>query len=255
MRIRTVKPELFTHDILFEIEQELKLPVRLAYIGLWCAADREGIFQWEPRRLGIQILPYDSCDFSRVLDALLTRGFLVKYRVGEIWFGAIPSWHKHQFINNREKESELPKVDNADEVNDASSTRLARVEHAIQGEGKGREGKGKERILATSSDAATVEAVKPPKPRNDLLDALATIDGSVLDQVSPSAWGRHAKALKDIKTVMPNVSAAEIRVRAANYKAIHRDWALTSTALASHWGNCSHAGINGERARMGENIS
>ena len=79
MRIRTIKPEFFTHDGIFEAEEETGLPLRLAYIGLWCAADREGRFRWEPRRLRVQILPYDDVDFSRVLDALVTRGFLVKY--------------------------------------------------------------------------------------------------------------------------------------------------------------------------------
>ena len=69
MRIRTVKPEFFTHEGLFELEKETGLPIRVAFAGLWCAADREGRFKWEPRRLGVQILPYDQVDFSRVLDA------------------------------------------------------------------------------------------------------------------------------------------------------------------------------------------
>ena len=108
MRIRTVKPEFFLHEGLQKLEKETKLPVRLAYVGLWCAADREGRFKWEPRRLGVSILPYDSIDFSRVLDALVTRGFLVKYASNGTIFGAIPSFGKHQVINNKERASELP---------------------------------------------------------------------------------------------------------------------------------------------------
>lgn len=147
MRIRTIKPEFFLHDGLFEAEKTAKLPLRLAFIGLWCAADREGRFKWEPRRLGVSILPYDSVDFSRVLDALLTRGFLVKYRVGDDWIGAIPGFLKHQIVNNRETPSSLPSIADAEEVsneNHASATRGAREGHAPSGEGKGREGKGKE---------------------------------------------------------------------------------------------------------------
>jgi|LakMenEpi03Aug12_release.lakeMendotaPanAssembly.Ray.scaffolds.fasta_scaffold295198_2 hypothetical protein len=158
MRIRTVKPEFFTHEGIFEAEQSSGLPLRLAFIGLWCAADREGRFRWQPRRLGIQILPYDDLDFSRVLDALTTRGFLVKYRVKGASFGCIPSFIRHQVINNKESDSVLPdpneetseNISNQAE-NDASATREARVDHATatplfldQGEGKGREGKGKE---------------------------------------------------------------------------------------------------------------
>ena len=50
MRIRTVKPEFFTHEGLFDAEKATKLPLRVAFVGLWCAADREGRFRWEPRR-------------------------------------------------------------------------------------------------------------------------------------------------------------------------------------------------------------
>jgi len=92
MRIRTIKPEFFLHEGLFEAERATKLPLRLAFAGLWCAADREGRFKWEPRRLGVQILPYDNADFARVLDALATRGFIRKYALGTAEYGVIPSF-------------------------------------------------------------------------------------------------------------------------------------------------------------------
>lgn len=50
-RIRTVKPELFKHEELFDAEQNSKLPLRLAFIGLFTVADREGRFKWRPRTL------------------------------------------------------------------------------------------------------------------------------------------------------------------------------------------------------------
>ncbi len=141
MRIRTIKPEFFTHEGLYEAEKETKLPLRVAFAGLWCVADREGRFKWEPRRIGVAVLPYDGCDFSRVLDALTTRGFIVKYRVGDAWFGVIPSFSRHQIVNNRESASVLPELSLADE-SDATTTREARDDHASKAEGKGREGKG-----------------------------------------------------------------------------------------------------------------
>ncbi len=55
-----------------------------------------------------QILPYDSIDFSRVLDALSSRGFILKYASTSGEIGLIPSFPRHQIINNREKLSELP---------------------------------------------------------------------------------------------------------------------------------------------------
>lgn len=142
MRIRTIKPEFFSHEAIFEAEAESGLPLRLAFIGLWCAADREGRFKWEPRRLGIWILPYDSIDFSRVLDALLTRGFIRQYRVDGGTFGLIPSFLRHQIINNRERESEIPEPLELNDIG-ASLTRGSRVGHAASVEGMGRE-QGKE---------------------------------------------------------------------------------------------------------------
>lgn len=139
MRIRTIKPEFFLHEGLHEAEKATKLPLRIAFIGLWCAADREGRFKWEPRRLGVSILPYDNVEFSRVLDALTTRGFLVKYASNGVVFGAIPSFKKHQVINPREKASDLPEP--AEILgSDACLTRDPRVTHACHREGKGREG-------------------------------------------------------------------------------------------------------------------
>lgn len=139
MRIRTIKPEFFTHELLYDAESRESLPLRLSFIGLWCAADREGRFKWEPRRLGVQILPYDLIDFSRVLDALTTRGFIVRYASPEGEFGYIPSFPRHQVINNRERDSELPDPNDCKEF-DACPTRAPRVDHAGKAEGKGREG-------------------------------------------------------------------------------------------------------------------
>lgn len=142
-RIRTIKPDFFKHDGLFDAEQESGLPLRLAFIGLWTVADREGRFAWRPRQLKTDALPYDEVDFSRVLDALASRGFIVKYASGDEHFGYIPSWNKHQVINNRETASCLPEPIDIADNSDASSTRRPRDTEML--EGKGREGKGKGR--------------------------------------------------------------------------------------------------------------
>lgn len=167
MRIRTIKPEFFLHEGLFELEQETSLPARLAFAGLWCIADREGRFKWEPRKIGVQVMPYDCIDFSRVLHALTTRGFVVKYTVDSVEYGCIPSFPRHQVINNRERDSELPEPTESN-ICDASTTREARVatrDQPCKEEGKGKEGnkeQGKEGILSFSLDDAN--PVEKPKP-------------------------------------------------------------------------------------------
>lgn len=149
-RIRTVKPELFKHVGLFEAERAYQLPLRVAFIALFTCCDRAGRFRWQPQRLKLDLLPYDEVDVSRVLDALSTRGFIVKYEHQGEFFGAIPSWINHQHINNREVESEIPSPEqaislsiektrknndlmlDAEAMNDACTTRQARVPDATE---------------------------------------------------------------------------------------------------------------------------
>jgi hypothetical protein len=128
-RIRTIKPEFFKHEGLFDLERETGLPIRIAFSGLWTCCDREGRFEWRPRWLKSEIIPYDDVDFSRVLDALATRGFLVKYAIGAQTYGYIPSWKKHQVINNRELDSLIPAPPEEVQIQEAdtSLTRDARV--------------------------------------------------------------------------------------------------------------------------------
>jgi hypothetical protein len=192
MRIRSIKPEFFHHEGLFEAELETKLPLRVAFAGLWCIADREGRFKWEPRRIGVQVLPYDGVDFSRVLDALATRAFVLKYRVGDACFGFIPSFLKHQVINNRESQSILPDPEgNIEEtpINtegiDACPTRAPRDDHAGQGEGKGREGNGKEGV--------SQKALSPD------LEAFRLRVGAMLRRRSSTKWSTgEIKKLKEV---------------------------------------------------------
>ena len=129
-RIRTVKPSLFRHVDLFALEQESGLPLRLAYIGLWTAADREGRFKWIPRELKLDCLPYDDVDFSRVLDALATRQYLLRYPSNSGEFGFIPTFREHQFVNPREAISKLPEPFDVIGNYDAWRTREPRVPDA-----------------------------------------------------------------------------------------------------------------------------
>ena len=109
--IRTVKPELFTHEGLFEAENRCQLPFRLVFIGLFTCCDRAGRFRWQPRRLKLDILPYDSVDMAAILDGLAEAGFIIAYKVKEIVYGYIPTWSTHQRPNNKESKSQLPDIE------------------------------------------------------------------------------------------------------------------------------------------------
>jgi hypothetical protein len=144
-RIRTVKPEIAKHELLFQTEQETGFPIRFVWAILPTHCDREGRFKWRPTPMKTDLLPYDDVDFAAVLNALVERDFMVRYRVGSEWYGWIPTFTKHQFINNRESYSELPSPDEADEVirgGSITSTREPRVPDASRACSSGREGKG-----------------------------------------------------------------------------------------------------------------
>lgn len=222
-RIRTIKPEFFRHHHLYVAETEEKLPLRVAFAGLWTSADREGRFRWIPEELKLDCLPYDQVDFSRVLDALATRGFLVRYSVNGHAYGWIPGFPKHQIINNRERDSELPEPP----VEATSSTREPHVVDACptrlnpdQVEGKGKEGKGRE------SARVPARATPPPEsfPIVDKLKEWASRNVPGLDlQVETEKFLDHHRSKGN---------------RFTDWPAAWRKWMRN----AAEWG---HARVNG----------
>lgn len=196
MRIRTIKPDFFFHDGLFALERETSLPVRVAYIGLWCAADREGRFPWEPMRLGAQILPYDGVNFSRVMDALKSRGFIVEYTSGSRVFGVIPSFKIHQIVNNKERDSVIPEPPPSLILSgvDAKATREDRDEDACRKEGKGTEQKGTDNRELLFSDEDQEESLQT----GDLAKRL----GALFGRKQSTKWSaKEVKALKALGKV------------------------------------------------------
>ena len=152
MRIRTYKPEFFTHPLLADLDRISQLPVRISLMGLWSCSDREGRFKWDARRLGAQILPYEHIDFEIILNILAENEFIVKYEVDGKTYGFVPSFSRHQVINNREQESSLPPFQQPDlfsteltRVNTGESTRESTGEstRADACSGEGKEGKGR----------------------------------------------------------------------------------------------------------------
>lgn len=79
---------------------------------------------------------------------------------------------------------------------------------------------------------------KTPRPRNLVMDALASADG---DPLQITDWAKVAKALQRIRTVAPNVTPKEIANRIANYRTHFPECACTSTAVAAHWAKCDKA--------------
>jgi hypothetical protein len=105
-RSRNIKPTFFTNEYL----AELSPLARLLFIGLWCQADREGRLQDRPKRLKIDILPYDNCDVDILLDDLQkSRGdFIKRYEVEGNKYIQIINFSKHQNPHKKEVASTIP---------------------------------------------------------------------------------------------------------------------------------------------------
>lgn len=165
-RIRTIKPEFFIDEDI----AKLSYPVRLAYIGLWCHADREGKLEDKPNQLKVQILPYDKSNFNDVLQALHDAGFIQRYSVDNRDLIIIPKFLEHQRPNAKEKESVIPNplinIASTEETQSGISPR----EIQIFTEGKERKGKeGKELSLFVNKivDIYVKFGNNLPQPRLD----------------------------------------------------------------------------------------
>ena len=157
-RIRTVKPELFRHEDLYVAEKRTCLPLRLSFIGLFTVADREGRFKWRPNEIKLDVLPFDEgVDFSRVMDALVEHGFIVRYEVDGREYGCIPTFTEHQRINSHEADSTLP----APQCTEMHMHARALTPNAHV-EGKGKEGKGKEGDVCSEREASSPTVISIP---------------------------------------------------------------------------------------------
>ena len=108
-------------------------------------AEKACYFRWQPNTLKLDCLPYDKVNFDPALGNLVEAEFIQKYDVGGQSYGVIPTFLKHQRINNKEPESEIP----------APITTLLK-----QDEGKLKQDKGK-----LKQDKAMLEQVQAEKER------------------------------------------------------------------------------------------
>ena len=103
-RMRGIKPDFFLD------EEVAGLPplVRLLFIGLWTACDREGRTEDRPARLKAQILPYDDLDVDEALTLLAQRRFIVRYERGGRRLIQVRTFSQHQHPHPKEPRSILP---------------------------------------------------------------------------------------------------------------------------------------------------
>ena len=109
-RIRTIKPSFWKNEDLAALPFE----ARLLFIGLWNYADSEGRLEDRPKRLKVDILPYDDVNIDELLILLHDGKFIFRYAASNgIKLIQVINFTKHQRITgseaNQSSEIEPPK--------------------------------------------------------------------------------------------------------------------------------------------------
>lgn len=105
-RTRNIKPGFFTHEGMAE---NCALG-RLLFLGLTTIADFKGEIEWRPKRIKVQLLPYDDCDIDSLAINLDKSGFVRFYSDGVKTYLKIVNFAKHQnpHKNERDAGSDIP---------------------------------------------------------------------------------------------------------------------------------------------------
>lgn len=151
-RIRTIKPEFFRHEGLQDAEAANPgQHIMLVFAGLWGHCDKYGRFEWKPRTLKLDILPFLDFDMSRTLEILQAGGFVRKYRGedGRI-YGEIESFEKHQRISGKEaqEDGKFPEPASYEDQTTGEATGKHPESQERKGKEKEEEGKGMEVLVA-----------------------------------------------------------------------------------------------------------
>ncbi|MCK5602608.1 hypothetical protein KAR91_12080 [Candidatus Pacearchaeota archaeon] len=103
MRSRNIKPGFFKNENLSECDPL----ARILFTGLWCMADCEGYLEYRPKKIKVEILPYDSCNVEKLLEQLLHNNliiFIVDKSKNKA-FIEVPTFLDHQSPHRNEKPS------------------------------------------------------------------------------------------------------------------------------------------------------
>ncbi len=158
-RIRTIKPEFFTHSGL----GELSAHHRLLFAGLWTQADRDGRLKDDPKKLKVVLLPYDDVDVDAMLTGLAEyeEAFITRYEVKGEKYIQINNFLDHQHPHIKEPQSTMPAP-----CKTGARTRRAPVRPAVVG----REGKGKEGDIGREGDRMEIPDWIPVEPWQGFLE-------------------------------------------------------------------------------------
>jgi hypothetical protein len=95
--------------------------------GLWTKCDKNGVFEWKPRMLKLDILPFLPFDMPETLSILETNRYIERFEVKGNTYGVIRSFTKHQNVSKAEANNKnvypLPPPDDKDGTKPAEKTK------------------------------------------------------------------------------------------------------------------------------------
>jgi len=148
-RIRTIKPEFWTSEQLVECSRD----ARLLFIGMWNFCDDGGVMPASVKSLKMKIFPGDddtSESVRRLIDELIENGLILEYQVENKTYWQVTGWHHQKIDRPTYKYPPSP---------DSSSSNVPRtLDETSPPEGKGKEGKVRERNIGSVGESS------PPSP-------------------------------------------------------------------------------------------
>lgn len=169
-RIRTVKPSFLRHEKLQDLEAENPNQyVMMVFMGLWMLADNKGRFEYKPRSMKLDILPFLDYSIQASLDTLEAAEFIETYYVDGQKYGLIPTFKDHQRITGKEAQD--------GERFPAKPTLNADSQRGITGEAPekqlgAQEGKGKEEEREGNKEGEGNGQLIPSSSENILIDKI-----------------------------------------------------------------------------------
>ena len=222
-RIRTVKPEFFRHEGLqdLEIKNPGKYPM-MVFEGLWVLCDKTGRFEWRPRQIKLDILPFLPFDMEDTLCVLETAGFVEKYEVNGKYYGFIPSFKTHQVISGKELQSPA-RYPEAQEKQPGSDGEL--TGKCLRRERDELESQEREREREREKEKERERKAKTSLPENF----------QISDRVRKWAAGKNQNHLEE------HLESFKLKCKSKDYKYI--DWdAAFMNAIRDNWAKIENSG-------------
>jgi hypothetical protein len=205
-RIRTIKPEFWTSSQVMSVSRS----ARLLFIGMWNFADDGGNQPANTKTIKAQVFPGDDLaepEINAMVSELLESGLLESYEVDYRWYWHIPTWRKHQRIDQATYRYPNPSgvIDQNPTRRRSGSTNVQQVfveqsQNAQQVFGAGKERKGMDRKgeeVITDSDESAVNQASPALPDCPHGKILELYAKHLPELSQPRSWdGQRAKDMR-----------------------------------------------------------